>query len=100
MRYRYPGEYLGALLSRGSTVFECWVAASKRNQAAGTADPVYRRVDMLVLVLVSVMQYGVEMQPGGPTVLLRGHPDEILSLEVQAPSHATGAQSSPTADML
>ena len=26
-------------------------------------------------------RYGVELQPGGPTVLLRGHPDEILSLD-------------------
>ena len=36
---------------------------------------------MLILLIVSVMQYGVECQPGGPTVLLRGHPDEILSHE-------------------
>jgi len=79
--YQYPGEYVGALLSRGTTFYATWVAASKRRQAAGRGDSVFRRVDMLVLLVVSVMQYGVEMQPGGPTVLLRGHPDEALSFE-------------------
>ena len=55
--------------------------ASKRAQHAGKADPIYRRVDQLVLLIVSVMQFGVELQPGGPSLLIRGHPDEVLSLE-------------------
>ena len=80
-QFQYPGEYVGALLARGIAVFDAWVVANKRAQAAGKCDATHRRVDMLVLLLVSVMQYGVEQQPGGPSVLLRGHPDEMLSLE-------------------
>ena len=62
-------------------MYDSWVAASKRGFELGKADPVYRRVDMLLLLIVSIMQFGVEQQPDGPTILLRGHPDEILSLE-------------------
>jgi len=79
--FTYPSEYIGAIMNRGMVMYESWVLAAKRHNAAGKGDPVYRRVDTLVLLLVGIMQYGVEQQPGGPTVLLRGHPDEILSLE-------------------
>lgn len=79
--FQYPGEYIGAILSRGVSMYDSWVAASKRGFELGKADPVYRRVDMLLLLIVSIMQFGVEQQPDGPTILLRGHPDEILSLE-------------------
>ena len=79
--FEYPGEYLGAILARGTANLENWVLGAKQRQLAGKFDPVYRRVDLLVLLIVSVMQYGVEMQPGGATLLLRGHPDEVLSYE-------------------
>lgn len=70
-------------------MLEAWVLASKRSQELGRADPIYRRVDTLALLIVAVMQYGVEQQPGGPSVLLRGHPDEMLSLEEVARSGFT-----------
>jgi hypothetical protein len=60
-------------------MLEAWVTASKRGQVLGRADPIFRRLDMLILLIVGVMQFGVELQPGGPSLLLRGHPDEILS---------------------
>ena len=79
--FSYPGEYIGAILNRGVSMLEAWIVTSKKAQAMGKADPSFRRVDMMILVIVSVMQFGVEVQPGGPSILLRGHPDEILSLE-------------------
>lgn len=79
--FQYPGEYVGAILSRGLAVYEAWVVANRRAQLAGRSDPIFRRVDVLILLIISVMQYGVEQQPGGPSVLLRGHPDEILTLD-------------------
>jgi len=79
--FQYPAEYIAAVLDRGAAMYDAWVLSSKRCQREGKADPIYRRVDMLVLLFVGVMQYGVEVQHGGPSVLLRGHPDEVLSLE-------------------
>jgi len=79
--FQYPGEYIGAILNRGAVMLEAWVTASKRGQVLGRADPIFRRLDMLILLIVGVMQFGVELQPGGPSLLLRGHPDEILSYE-------------------
>ena len=35
----------------------------------------------MVLLMVSVIQYGVEQQPGGATLLLRGSPDERVTLK-------------------
>ena len=54
---------------------------SKTSQDMGNADAIFRRVDMLMLLIVGVVQYGVEQQPGGPSVLLRGAPDEVLTIE-------------------
>ena len=76
--FQFPGEYIGAILFRGVPLYEAWVILSKKMQAAGKGDPVYRRIDMLVLLIISVMQFGVEQQKGGPKLLLRGSPDEKL----------------------
>ena len=77
----FPGEYVGAILTRGMQMYEAWVKVSKRRNDIGRGDPIFGRVDMLLLLVVSVVQFGVEQQVGGPTLLLRGHPDELLSLE-------------------
>jgi hypothetical protein len=36
---------------------------------------------MFLLLIIGVMQYGIEQQKGGPSLLLRGSPDEILTVE-------------------
>ena len=56
--FQYPGEYIGAILDRGLPMYESWVQTSKRNFELDRADPVFRRVDMLILLIVSVMQVG------------------------------------------
>ena len=77
----YPNEYLGAIIEGGLPMYEAWVIFSKRAQAAGKGDPIYRRIDMFLLLIIGVMQYGIEQQKGGPSLLLRGSPDEILTVE-------------------
>ena len=79
--FMLPGEYLGALLDQGSVFYEAWVLHAQKQQQRGRADPIWRRLDVLILVMVGVVQFGVEKQPGGASLLLRGSPDERLSLE-------------------
>ena len=78
--FQFPGEYIGSLLDQGRPVYDAWVLFTKRAQGAGRGDPVFRRVDMLVLLIISVIHYGVELQPDGPSLLLRGSPDEKVTL--------------------
>ena len=80
----YPGQFLGSLLDQGVAVYNAWRDKAMRMQRAGVGDPIWRRLDTFILLIVSVMQYGVEKQPGGAKLLIRGSPDEILALkEVQ-----------------
>lgn len=79
--FEYPGEFVGALLDQGQPAYQGWLHSARLKQKRGLADPIWRRVDMLVLLIVSIMQFGVEKTKGGATLLLRGSPDEVLSLE-------------------
>ena len=79
--FQYPGEFIGALLDQGLTAYNNWRDMSLKVQVAGGGDPIWRKVDMLILLIVSIVQYGVEKQPGGAKVLIRGHPDEVLTEE-------------------
>ena len=79
--YFDPGEFIGALLEEGVPIYNAWVERASRAQSCGLGDPIWRRVDMLVLLLVSIVQYGVEKQPGGAKLLLRGSPDERISVD-------------------
>jgi hypothetical protein len=79
--YYYPGEFLGALLDKGLPMYNAWQERAVRIQRSGRGDAIWRRLDMLILLIVSVVQYGVEKQPGGATLLVRGTPDEILSMK-------------------
>jgi hypothetical protein len=47
----------------------------------GQGDPIWRRVDMLCLLFVGVMQFGIEKSKKGALLLLRGSPDEVLTKE-------------------
>ena len=79
--FQYPGEYLGSLMNEGSNVYNKWLTKTQRAMCKGRMDPIWRRVDMFILLLVSIVQFGVEKMPGGPSLLLRGSPDERLSYD-------------------
>ena len=79
--FQYPGEYLGALLAQGVPFYDAWLDTARRKQQKGRSDPIWRRLDTFILLVVSIMQYGVEKTPGGAKLLLRGSPDEIVSSE-------------------
>ena len=72
---------MGPYSSKGPPFFESWKTHAQLQQQKGRADPIWRRLDVLVLLIIGVVQFGVEKQPGGASVLLRGSPDEMLSLE-------------------
>jgi hypothetical protein len=79
--FEYPGEFFGALLEVGPAAYQAWLDAAHRKQRKGQADPIWRRVDMLVLLIVGIMQFGVEKTTRGATLLLRGSPNQMLSAE-------------------
>lgn len=79
--FQYPGEYLGSLINQGSAVYNRWLAKTQRAMSQHKVDPIWRRVDMFVLLLVSIVHFGVEKLPGGASLLLRGKPEERLSYE-------------------
>eukprot|EP00322_Chrysochromulina_rotalis_P001063 CAMPEP_0115827542 /NCGR_PEP_ID=MMETSP0287-20121206/99_1 /TAXON_ID=412157 /ORGANISM="Chrysochromulina rotalis, Strain UIO044" /LENGTH=561 /DNA_ID=CAMNT_0003280705 /DNA_START=27 /DNA_END=1714 /DNA_ORIENTATION=+ len=79
--FHYPGEFFGDLIDQGSALYYAWREKATRRLRAGKADPIWRRVDMLVLLMVSIVQYGVEKQPHGAKLLLRGSPDESIAFE-------------------
>ena len=79
--YEYPGEFIGALLDQGQATYQTWLHSARLKQKRGVADPIWRRVDAMVLLIVSIMQFGVEKTKGGASLLLRGHPDEVLTFE-------------------
>jgi len=79
--YQVPGEFLGAMLGQGGAIFNEWLRKAQLMRQQNRVDPIWRRVDMLILLLVSIVQFGVEKLPGGASLLLRGSPDERLSYE-------------------
>lgn len=79
--FQYPGELFGAKLDQGAMSYNAWIASLQQKQRRGLGDPIWRRVDLLVLLIVSIMQFGVERMEGGAALLLRGSPDEMLSLD-------------------
>ena len=79
--FEYPGEFFGALLEVGPAAYQAWLDAAHRKQRKGQGDPIWRRVDMFVLLIVGIMQFGVEKTTHGATLLLRGSPNEMLSAE-------------------
>ena len=79
--FEYPGEFFGALLEVGPAAYQAWLDAAHRKQRKVQGDPIWRRVDMLVLLIVGIMQFGVEKTTHGATLLLRGSPNEMLSAE-------------------
>jgi len=79
--FQYPGELFGAQLDLGHVSFEIWLGQLQAKQRRGSGDPIWRRLDILILLIVNIMQFGVEKTEGGAALLLRGSPDEMLSLE-------------------
>jgi hypothetical protein len=66
-----------AKLHEGPDRLRAWAATARRSHEEGTSDPIWRRVDHLVLLIVHIMQSGVRTK--GDVLLQRG-PDEKLSL--------------------
>jgi len=79
--FAFPGEYLGAMMDQGAFVYNAWVQKTQRAMRQRKVDSIWRRIDMFVLLLISIVQFGVEKLPGGASLLLRGSPDERLSYE-------------------
>lgn len=79
--FQYPGELFGAKLDLGLVAFNEWIEYCRLKNRRGHGDPIWRRLDMLLLLIVNVMQFGVEKTEGGAALLLRGSPDEMLSFE-------------------
>lgn len=79
--FQFPGEFLGAMLDTGGKAYEKWVDSARSRMRKGQGDPIWRRVDMLCLLFVGVMQFGIEKSKKGALLLLRGSPDELLTKE-------------------
>ena len=58
--FQYPGEYMGAIMQQGSADFKKWLLDTQRNVRRGKTDPIFRRVDTFVLLMVSIVQCVVE----------------------------------------
>ena len=54
--FEYPGEFIGALLDQGSGAYNQWLHQAQLKQRRGGADPIWRRLDMFILLVVSIMQ--------------------------------------------
>ena len=79
--FQFPGELFGAKLDLGVSAFRRWIEQLQQKQRRGLGDPIWRRLDVLILLMINIMQFGVEKTEGGAALLLRGSPDETLSLE-------------------
>lgn len=76
----FPGEYLKSLrIEGGDETYRAWIAGAKKLHQNGQHDSLWQRLDTLILIIVFIVQSGVEASPGGADVLLRAAPDEKLS---------------------
>jgi len=79
--FEYPGEFFGSLMEMGPAVYQSWLTKARLKQQRGLTDPIWRRLDMFVLLIICIVQFGVAKCKNGAKVLLRGHPDEEISYE-------------------
>ena len=79
--FEYPSEFFGSLMEMGPAVYQSWLTKARLKQQRGLTDPIWRRLDMFVLLIIGIVQFGVAKCKNGAKVLLRGHPDEEISYE-------------------
>ena len=78
--HTFAGEYLNELRNEGMECYRGWAVETKRLHEEGMSDPIWQRVDHFVMIIVYVMQNGVEAsQKGGSDGTLRYATDVKLS---------------------
>ena len=67
------------LRNEGMECYRGWANETRRVHEAGNSDPIWLRVHNFVMIIVFIMQSGVEASQGNTSVALRGATDEKLS---------------------
>ena len=74
----YPGDYVMSIRSKGVQVYQGWAIEANRLQDEGMADPLWERLDCLVMIIVHAMQNGVEASKGScATGVTRRHTTDV-----------------------